>query len=200
MGHKAQLLVGAKRCLFERGYARTTARDIVAASGTNLASIGYHFGSKDALLNAALIQALGEWADELQRVLSADAEGGPPRSFEGSWTRVIESFERNRQLIVASFEALVQAIHNPQLNEQRAIANELARFGLAALFQGIEPGAADEQTVRAVGSFNLALLGGLMSQWLIDPKRAPSGRDLADALRVIAGRVQSEADSAGARG
>ena len=30
-----------------------TARDIVAASGANLASIGYHFGSKEALLSAA---------------------------------------------------------------------------------------------------------------------------------------------------
>ena len=41
MGHREDLLEGAKRCLYEKGYARTTARDIVAASGTNLASIGY---------------------------------------------------------------------------------------------------------------------------------------------------------------
>ena len=57
MGHKDDLLDGAKRCLYEKGYARTTARDIVAASGTNLASIGYHYGSKENLLNAALMSA-----------------------------------------------------------------------------------------------------------------------------------------------
>ena len=49
MGHKEDLLDGAKRMLLERGYANTTARDIVAASKTNLASIGYHFGSKEQL-------------------------------------------------------------------------------------------------------------------------------------------------------
>jgi hypothetical protein len=37
----------------------------------------------------------------------------------------------------------------------------------------------------AVGSFYLALLPGVMAQWLIDPEHAPSGRDLADALRTI---------------
>jgi len=29
------------------------------------------------------------------------------------------------------------------------------------------------------------LLPGVMAQWLIDPEHAPSGRDLADALRTI---------------
>jgi len=53
MGHREDLLAGAVRCLREKGYAHTTARDIVAASGTNLASIGYHYGSTKALLNAA---------------------------------------------------------------------------------------------------------------------------------------------------
>ena len=52
MGHREDLLEGAKRCLLEKGYGRTTARDLVQASGTNLASIGYHYGSKDALLRA----------------------------------------------------------------------------------------------------------------------------------------------------
>ena len=63
MGHREDLLEGAKRCLLEKGFVRTTARDIVKESGTNLASIGYHYGSKDALLVQAyvsLIEGLGE--------------------------------------------------------------------------------------------------------------------------------------------
>lgn len=185
MGHKEDLLAGAKRCLYERGYAHTTARDIVAASGTNLASIGYHFGSKEALLHAAIHEALAEWADELQRVLAADTEGEPLERFESTWTRVIESFERNRRLLVASFEALLQAVHNPQLRENRATAQEYARLGLAGLFARIAPGTEGEETARAVGSFYLALLTGVMAQWLIDPGRSPSGHDLAVALRTI---------------
>ena len=53
MGNREDLLAGAKRCLYEKGYASTTARDIATASGTSLAAIGYHFGSKEALMNQA---------------------------------------------------------------------------------------------------------------------------------------------------
>ncbi|MGH3648185.1 MAG: TetR/AcrR family transcriptional regulator, partial [Micromonosporaceae bacterium] len=51
MGNREALLEGAKRCFHEKGYARTTARDIAQASGVSLAAIGYHFGSKEALMN-----------------------------------------------------------------------------------------------------------------------------------------------------
>src|SRR5437588_1514213 len=54
--HREQLVKGAIRCLQTKGYARTTSRHIPAASGANLASIGYHFGSKEALLNEAMIR------------------------------------------------------------------------------------------------------------------------------------------------
>ena len=74
MGHREDLLEGAKKCLLEIGYANTTARDIVAASGTNLASIGYHFGSKEALMTQAIIELLG-----LGREVRAAADRDRPR-------------------------------------------------------------------------------------------------------------------------
>ena len=43
----------------------------------------------------------------------------------------------------------------------------------------------DEKRALAVGSFYQALLTGVLSQWLIDPEHAPSGQDLALALREI---------------
>src|SRR5829696_9380606 len=138
MGHREKLLAGAKRCLYERGYARTTARDIVAASGTNLASIGYHFGSKEALLNAAMIEAIDEWGEELEGILATDIEADtdPMERFESIWTRVIDSFDAHRPLWVASFEAFAAAQRSPELREQLADGQEEGRFGLAALFQG----------------------------------------------------------------
>jgi AcrR family transcriptional regulator len=48
------LLLAAKQCLLEKGYNRTTARDIASMAGVSLAAIGYHFSSKDALLTEAL--------------------------------------------------------------------------------------------------------------------------------------------------
>lgn len=186
MGHRERLLAGAKRCLYERGYGRTTARDIVEASGTNLASIGYHFGTKEALLDAAMMEALGDWGAELERILAQEAAGGegPWERFEGVWERVIASFGAHRPALVASFEAFVRAEHSPELRARIAAGQEEARSWLAALFGGVE-GGSDGVPERAVGSFHLALLNGLMIQWLVDPARAPSGGEMAEALRMI---------------
>jgi AcrR family transcriptional regulator len=186
MGHREKLLAGAKRCLYEKGYGRTTARDIVEASGTNLASIGYHFGTKEALLNAAMMEAVGEWGEELEQILAAedDQDADPLVRFEATWARVIASFEAHRPALIASFEAFVQAEHSPELRKQIAAGHEEARLWLAALFRRIG-GAAGGGSERTVGSFYLALLNGLMAQWLLDPERAPTGHDVAEALREI---------------
>jgi AcrR family transcriptional regulator len=193
MGNREDLLAGAKRLLSEKGYARTTARDIAAASGVSLAAIGYHFGSKETLLNAARIEAIGDWWQELGRTLAADADpdAGPMERFEAIWTKVIESFATQRPLWLASFEMLGQLDESPEVRAAVADAQQRARLGLASLFHHLDP-TRDEQTAWRVGSFYLALLPGVMAQWLIDPEHAPSARDLAQALRAIVADVGEE--------
>lgn len=190
-------MAGAKRCIYEKGFGHTTARDIVAASGTNLASIGYHFGSKEELLLEAIVEATGEWGNELERILSSDTDvdAEPMERFEATWTRVIESLDTHRPLWVASFEAFMQAQHSPELRQQLADAQEEGRSGLAAMFQRIDESKIDEGSVRTVGSFYLALLSGVMMQWMLDTERAPSGSDLAKALRTILASVQSSEET-----
>src|SRR5690242_12568992 len=73
MGNREALLAGATQCLIERGWAHTTVRDIAAAAGVNHAAIGYHFGSKDALLTQALVAAVEALGDEL-----ANTPADPP--------------------------------------------------------------------------------------------------------------------------
>jgi AcrR family transcriptional regulator len=206
MGNREDLLAAAKHCLYDKGYAHTTARDIAAASGVSLAAIGYHFGSKEALLNAARIEAIGEWADELGRALAADRapDATPIERFEAVWARMIELFDAHRPLWTASFEMLAQLDHAPEVRKAVADAQQRARRGLAALFHDLDP-AADERLAWVVGSFYLALLPGVMAQWLIDPEHAPSARDLADALRAIvaavgpAGQVEAGGEDDGPR-
>ena len=186
MGHREDLIDGAKRCLYERGWARTTARDIVAASQTNLASIGYHFGSKDALLTTALMEAIDEWGDRLtaslaQRELPAD---NPLARFEATWSGIIDSFEEHRPLWVALFEALAQVGHSTELRGYLADAAQHGRERIAAGFARAGA-AADQEAARSRGAFHQALLIGVMAQRLIDPARAPTGTDLSDALRAI---------------
>lgn len=185
MGHKERLLAGAKRCLYEKGYAHTTARDIVAASGTNLASIGYHYGSKDALLVAAMVDAFEELGQELAAILPADADGGPAEQLEAMWSRVIESFTTHRQLWMASFEIFVQAERSPELRAVLAAGYEDARRGLVALVERTDPGSVDARSARTVGSLLVALQAGLAAQWVLDPEHAPSARDVAEALGTV---------------
>jgi len=66
MGNREDLLAGALECLKTKGWARTTVRDIAAAAGVNHAAIGYHFGSREALLIEAFTQAIEAWGAETE--------------------------------------------------------------------------------------------------------------------------------------
>lgn len=192
VGNRDALLVGAKSCLLEKGYARTTARDIAAASGVSLAAIGYHFGSKEALLNAAMIEATNEWSEALERALVTEigSDATPLERFETVWTAVIESLNGHRPLFAAQFEIFAQIDSTPEIRHFMSDAQAKARIGLAALLQDIDP-AVDPERARQVGGFYQALLAGVLVAWLTDPERAPSGRDLADALRTIVADVSA---------
>jgi AcrR family transcriptional regulator len=188
MGHREQLLEGAKQCLLTKGYARTTARDLVAASRTNLASIGYHYGSKDALMNQALFEAVGEWGDALQQALTdagAAAVADPFARFEAVWARVLELFPTYRMLWAAQFEMVALSDEGSEVREYFAAIQGFAHQGLAELLAGIV-GEATDPAVRAVGGLYQALLLGTMAQALVDPVSAPSAHELAEGLRRIA--------------
>ena len=191
MGNREDLLAGAKQCLYEKGYLRTTARDIASASGVSLAGIGYHFGSKEALMNQALFEAIGEFGDAMESALAVGpgAPGGSIERFEAIWTQVTASFGTHRKLWAASFEPVSQLDHVPEIRQFFAMAAQHSRTGLAALFLGIDESEVDERTARTLGSFYYALMTGLLTQWLTDPEHAPTGRDMADALRAVAAGI-----------
>ncbi len=139
-----------------------------------------------------MMEAIEEWGNEIERALtsSSDADADPVRRFELTWTRVIESYSAHRQLWAATVEVATQAEHIPEIRAFLAEALQQGRLGLAALFQNVDA-TQDEKLARTVGSFYQALMSGVIVQWLIDPERAPSGADLAEALRIIVGSVQA---------
>ncbi|MGW7608854.1 TetR/AcrR family transcriptional regulator [Streptomyces sp. NPDC054766] len=189
MGHREDLLEGAKRCLLEKGFVRTTARDIVKESGTNLASIGYHYGSKDALLTQAFVELVQEWGEKFDSPVAREVEpGGSMERFHSVWARMLESFEDYRPVWAASMEIVTQGERVPELRDLMAKAQIEGRSGLVAMFTGQDEETLDEQTVKSLGGFYQALLNGLMVQWLFDPASASTADDLAEGLRrVIAG-------------
>ena len=185
MGHRDDLLEGAKKALFEKGYARATARDIVALSGTNLGSIGYHYGSTQALMTAAMLSAMEDWGAALEQALTAPADDDPADPMLRFWRRVIGSIASHRQLWLASFEVMTAAEHNDDLRAQLAEGLRQGRSGMAAMVTGIREDQLDEATIRTVGSAQMALMSGVVTQWLTDPAHAPSAEDVVAGIRAL---------------
>jgi AcrR family transcriptional regulator len=192
MGNREDLIAGAKRCLIEKGYAATTARDIAAASGVSLAAIGYHFGSKDALMNQAVFESVGEWGQGLQDALAAAGPVKPQyrlAHFEAVMRETLKSFGGpDSGLWRAQLELLSLAQSNEDLRAFLAGVQEIAGTGLAEMFLGIDP-SAEPELARSAGVVMHAMFIGLIAKYFLDPKQAPSASELTDGLRVIAERV-----------
>ncbi|MFJ4677287.1 MULTISPECIES: TetR/AcrR family transcriptional regulator [unclassified Kitasatospora] len=193
MGNREDLLASAARCLQEKGYGRTTARDIATGAGVSLAAIGYHYGSKDALLIEALIGAMETWGDSIGAALTTAAEVDDPQErFVRAWNAVRDSFAEHRGLWTVQFELLGQLDHLPGLPERLAAAQKDGRLGLAALFQGRSE-VADTPEELARGVFYQSLLLGQAAQWMIGPELAPSGEDYLRGLSLVSGDVLGRA-------
>ena len=194
MGNREDLLAGALECLKTKGWTRTTVRDIAAAAGVNHAAIGYHFGSREALLIEAFTRAMDAWGAQTEAAVRAAiaAGAGPREQYEAFWRQVIESYAANRWLWLATIEAAVQAEHSPKVRELMAASLRQGRSGLAAGLLGVAEDTLDGPAERALGSVQLALMSGFLVQWLIDPDNAPSERDIAEGVLRLAAHLGDE--------
>jgi AcrR family transcriptional regulator len=176
-------LDGARKCLRSKGYARTTARDVAAASNSNLGSIGYHFGSKDALLNEAIREGCAQWTEQLGRIAFNEEGATPLDRLQATWRGLATTFEEQRALLVALVEALAQAEHSEELRLQLAELYEESRAGIREMVQASLGGIKlSQEHARACASFLIALCEGLMLQWLVDPDGAPAGEEIIAGL------------------
>jgi AcrR family transcriptional regulator len=180
MGHREELLTAARRLLETKGYARITARDLVAESGTNLASIGYHFGSKEGLLNEAIGAVFDEWTERLAAIAMADPHAAPLERARTTWTVLLDNLPKQRALLLSYVEALAQAERTPALREQFAAHYRGVRARTAELVAQSLDGAvaADDPRALAIASWVIAVCDGLALQLLLDPDGAPRAEDL----------------------
>ncbi|MER6944515.1 TetR family transcriptional regulator [Nonomuraea sp. NPDC000554] len=186
-GYRERLLAAAVSCLQEKGYARTTARDLVAASGTNLASIGYHFGGKDALLNEAIAGAFDAWIERTEQSIFGSNVGTPREMLERAMTALVDAFAEMRPMLVLCVEGYPVALREAVLREKLAAAYargrqagvDMVRRACAEL--GIEPPFDAEVLVSVL----IGISDGLMIQWLLDPASTPDSRQVVDALAAL---------------
>lgn len=182
-GHRERLLEAAILCLQEKGYARTTARDLVAASDTNLASIGYHFGSKEGLLNAAVAEAFQRWLKPLVALAAAPGPATPLERLRRGLEGVMESLEENRPLVAAALEAWAQLPRSADLRAATKAGYDDFHAAIAATVSDAfaEAGVAAEVDGEALATLIIALFDGLLVRWQLDPEAPPSAARLIEA-------------------
>ncbi|WP_298036150.1 TetR/AcrR family transcriptional regulator [uncultured Desulfuromonas sp.] len=99
-GTKERILDAAERLFAREGFHTTSLRAITSRAGANLAAVNYHFGSKEALLEAVferrLVPLNRERRERLEQVLEAAREQRRPPLAETALRAFIEPALRFR--------------------------------------------------------------------------------------------------------
>jgi len=196
VGNREALLDAATLCIFEKGYSRTTARDVASTAGTSLAAIGYHFGSMDKLMAAAMINGMSTWGDASDEALAEvpGADQSRAARFDAFWTHLIDGIPEQRPMWEASFEAFTMIERMPDLRAHITEGVSQVRNDFANQF-GRPEDAADEATAHAIGSVTYALMVGVLTQWLVDPATAPNADELRAGLRGLLAGLDDKVSS-----
>jgi AcrR family transcriptional regulator len=184
VSHRDSLLEAAKTLILEKGFAGTTARDLVAASGTNLGSIGYHFGSREALLSQALEELFDEWTSVLAGAAFSDEDVPPLERLTASWKATLDTLSEHRALIRAFVEAMAHAERSPAFRKQMRDHYRRSRRTVAGLVEtALGPDAvAKGADPMVIALFLIAVFDGLAIQSRLAPEDTPSGEELVRAL------------------
>ncbi|MQA86084.1 MAG: TetR family transcriptional regulator [Streptosporangiales bacterium] len=192
MDQRKALLEAAISCLQQRGYARTTTRDIVAAAGAHLPAVNYYFGSKERLLAAAIVEVLRRWAQATMEIANDPSPIPAQERLHRTLDGFLGSLAANHAYVVSAMEAFAQAPRNDELRDRLADEYQLARDEIAATITAVakdEGGALDGVETEDLASVLLALFDGLAIQWLMDPDRVPSADRAVRSLRILASAV-----------
>jgi AcrR family transcriptional regulator len=179
VSNRQALLEGALRCIEERGYGNVSTREIARAAHANVASINYHFGSKDALIGQALAEGFRRWLAEFAAELATEMPGaGDTEAFIRGAVRTLgESMTNHRGMARAFLAALSRAPHDEQLREILAASYRESRTGLAALLRLEE----SEHSELQAGIL-IAVFDGLLIQCQIDPEQGAADLQQLPAL------------------
>lgn len=192
--HRDALLIAAKTLLRDSGRATITARDLVAASDTNLGSISYHFGSKDALLDEAARMVFEEWAQTVARTTSMDPNTPPMARLARSLEMVIDEFEALRPYFLGFIEIVARAARSPKERHQLVVHYRKQRTTVARMVSESLGDMLKADDAKNLASLLMAISDGLMLQCFIDPEQMPNSRQLTAASRdafVVALRLAS---------
>ncbi|MFZ1153816.1 MAG: TetR/AcrR family transcriptional regulator [Solirubrobacteraceae bacterium] len=197
---KTALLRAAKQLMLERGYAGTSVRELAAVSGTNLGAVNYHFGSREKLLNQAILECFLEWGERVGEVDVAPG-AGPLEQLAARARPTVDGIAEAQPLFVMFLEALLQARRSPELHSQ-LVAHYAEQRRQAGEFIGATARGAElpPRMAEVVTSYMLAVVDGLQLQSLLDPEAVPTGEELAAFYEGLAAAARPTSSSAASSG
>jgi AcrR family transcriptional regulator len=182
--NRSNLIEGTLRCLERLPPERITARAIAEESEANVASIAYHFGSKDNLVTEAAVAGLDRWLVDIDGRLRDLPSQAPAARFRRAAEVIEASRQRHAGLARNFVGALAKAQHDPRIRETLAEGFQHSRPNVASVL-----GLGGDQEGRDAAGLVLALFHGLLLQVLLDPALAIDGdrmkRAQARLLRVL---------------
>ncbi|MET3441211.1 AcrR family transcriptional regulator [Variovorax paradoxus] len=87
---RLHILETAGQLFAERGFAESTSKEICTRAGTNMAAVNYHFGSRDGLYEAVLIEAHRQLVSMDELVSLASVPTDPRLKLRAFLTHLIE--------------------------------------------------------------------------------------------------------------
>jgi AcrR family transcriptional regulator len=174
--NRSHLIEGTLRCLERLPPEQVTARAIAAESGANLASISYHFGSKDNLVTTAVIEGLDRWLEDIARGMEDLGQLPPPLRFRRA-AEVVESTRLRHTGLARNFlGALAKAQHDARVRELLVEGFRRSRVNVADVL-----GLGSDQAGIDAGGLVLALFNGVLFQALLDDDLAIEGERMVRA-------------------
>ncbi len=179
--NRASLIEGTLVCLEKLPPERVTARAITEESGANLASIAYHFGSKDNLVTEAVVEGLDRWLADVTASVENLESADPVERYRLAGEAIEASRRRHSGLARNFIGALAKAQHDARVRQLLADGFRRTRPAVAALL-----GLGSDQTGEDAAGLTLALFNGLLFQTLLDPDLAFEG----DRMRLAQARLR----------
>lgn len=171
-----RLLAAAREVVAREGIVHATSRQITETAGVNLGSVTYHFGSKDELVAAALLEEIESLIEPALTALEGDA--GPAARLLEAVQILLESFAARRTRVPLYFEAAAAELRSGAGHTGEILAR--VRVRLAGIIESLQADGVIPEWIEPapMAALIAATAQGLALQSALDPS-GPSAQEQA---------------------
>jgi AcrR family transcriptional regulator len=161
---RAQVILQAAHELFVRdGYAAFSVRSVALQVGASLSNVQHYYPTKDALVEAMLLHAYGQYQQRIDRLLEAMPQASRLEQFVAAMDMLLADMKRP-DVVGGITQTWVMAQQHPAAAATVARIQARERRTVYALIQGLAPGRSDDE-VQARAALIVAQIEGLALQF-----------------------------------